>query len=78
MEVEHVYTSRLGKKFLSWVDWVARNETPGVFKAFQESINTGEIDERTEELFKDWVADQQIVSHKVFDKDGNLISYDEF
>lgn len=75
---EHVYTSRLGQKFLNWHTWVELNESPQRFEEFERRINSGEMNEMIEQLFVDWVKDQQITSHRVYNSEGKLISYDEF
>lgn len=76
--MEHVYTSKKGKNFLPWHEWVRQNESPQNYDRYVETVNSGKTDEFIENLFKEWVEDQYIVSHRVYDSDGKLVSYDEF
>ena len=78
MEYEHVYTSKKGKNFLPWHEWVKSTQSQEDFDKYVETVNSGKTDDFLEYLFKSWVEDQYIVSHRIYDKTGKLISYDEF
>ena len=74
---EHVYTSRLGKDFLKWHEWVEKHKPIEVFIEFKNVIDNGGTNLLVEELFREWILDQKINSHRVY-REGKLIEYDEF